>query len=150
MVQKSKLKKPKEIKERGRPTKFTPERRAAIIDAIYHRIPYELAAKANGIHEATLYDWLRTADVDAANNITSEYTIFSEEIKRAEMRRMREHVDLIAERPERWQADAWILERRWGKYFGPNAYIQELSERLNALEAGDKSDEKEKGGKKGK
>ena len=28
----------------GRPSKFTPERRAAIVDAIRNRVPYEYAA----------------------------------------------------------------------------------------------------------
>jgi transposase-like protein len=134
MTRNAKLKVPDDIKDVGRPSKFTPERRAAIIDAISHRIPYEYAAEANGICEDTLYDWLNTAKVHRLEGIDSDYTVFSEAIKRAEMQRMREHTDIIAARPERWQADAWLLERRWPKHFGANAQVNELNQRLAKLE----------------
>lgn len=118
----------------GRPSKFTPERRAAIIDAISHRIPYELAAEANGICESTLFEWIATGKQHRRDGITSDYSVFSEAIKRAEMQKIREHTDIIAARPERWQADAWLLERRWYKYFSTSAPIIEMNERLNKLE----------------
>ena len=120
----------------GRPSKFTPERRGSIIDAISHRIPYEMAAEANGISLETLYAWLRTGKAHRDANIDSDYTIFSEALKRAEMTKVREHTDMIAAKPERWQADAWLLERRWHKHFGPNAQVNELNERLDRLENG--------------
>ncbi len=127
--------------EIGRPSKFTPERRAAIIDAIAHRIPYEYAAEANGIAEETLYAWLRIAKEHQSQGIESDYTAFSEGIKRAEMQRIREHNDIIAARPERWQADAWILERRWHKHYGPNAQLNELNKRLGRIEHGESNEE---------
>lgn len=125
----------------GRPSKFTPERRASIIDAISHRIPYEMAAEANGICLDTLYEWLKIGKQHRSEGIDSEYTIFSEALKRAEMTKVREHTDIIAARPERWQADAWLLERRWHKYFSPNAQLNELNERLSKLEHGDAPNE---------
>lgn len=145
MAEKKKTSKPKklEVRDVGRPTKFTPERRSAIIDAIAHRIPYEYAAEANGICEETLYEWLRLAKADRCAGIDSEYTKFSEDIKRAEMTRIREHADIIAARPERWQADAWMLERRWHKHYGPNAQINELNQRLAKLEHGETTNEEE-------
>ncbi len=136
--------KPQYIQEgSGRPSKFTPERRAAIIDAISNRIPYEYAAEANGICEDTLYDWLKTGKTHRAQGIDSDYTIFSEGIKRAEMQRIREHNDKIAANVERWQSDAWILERRWHKHYGPNAQINDLNKRLDMLEKGDEKNEKD-------
>lgn len=143
MTRNAKPKVPDEVKEVGRPSKFTEERRSAIIDAIAHRIPYEYAAEANGICEATLYDWLNTAKMHRAQNIDSEYTKFSEAIKRAEMTRMREHSDMIAAKPERWQADAWLLERRWPKHYGPNSQLNEMNQRLSRLEGGDPRNERE-------
>jgi len=125
----------------GRPTKFTPERRAAIIDAIYHRIPYVLAAEANGISEETFYDWLRTAAAHLNEGIESDFTQFSESIKRAEMQRIREHNEIIAARPERWQADAWLLERRWNKHYSQHSLLNELNERLARLESLDKKND---------
>ena len=122
----------------GRPSKFTPERRASIIDAISHRIPYEMAAEANGICLETLYEWLRIGKAHRSEGIDSDYTIFSESLKRAEMTKVREHTDIIAARPERWQADAWVLERRWHKYFGANAALNELNEKMDKLLEGGK------------
>lgn len=113
---------------------FTSDRREAIIDAIRHRIPYELAAEANGIDEQTLYDWLKKGRRDKAEKIDSDYVLFSEAIKKAEMTKVREHLDMIAAKPERWQADAWILERRWHQHFGPNAQLNELNKRMAKLE----------------
>ena len=118
----------------GRPTKFNPERCAAIVDAIAHRIPYEYAAQASGISEKTLYTWLEIAREHQDEGIDSEYTKFLQDIKRAEMNRIREHIDIISQRPERWQADAWMLERRWHKHFGSNAHVGELLQRLSKLE----------------
>jgi transposase-like protein len=115
-------------------TLFTKERRDALIDAIRHRIPYELAAEANGICEETLYAWLRQGRREKAQGLNTDYVIFSEDIKRAEMTKVREHLDMISAKPERWQADAWILERRWYKYFGPNAQLNELNKRMDKLE----------------
>lgn len=118
----------------GRPTKFTPERCAAIIDAISHRIPYELAAEANGIAEKTLYNWLDQGYKDQLEELDTPYSDFLQSIKRVEMTKVRLHSDIIAERPERWQADAWLLERRWPKYYGSNVLLKELNERMTKME----------------
>ena len=124
----------------GRPSKFTPERRASIIDAISHRIPYEMAAEANGISLETLYEWLRIGKAHRDEGIESDYTIFSEALKRAEMTKVRQHMDIISDRPERWQADAWILERRWHKHYGANAALNELNEKMDQLLDGEKNE----------
>lgn len=121
----------------GRPSKFTPERCANIIDAISHRVPYEFAAEANGICETTLYEWIATGKQHRREGFDSPYTVFAEAIKRAEMQKIREHTDMIAAKPERWQADAWLLERRWYKHFGPNAQVNELNQKLDRLVEGE-------------
>lgn len=128
----------------GRPTKFTPERCASIIDAVSHRIPYEMAAEANGICLDTLYEWLKIGREHRKKGISSDYSMFSEALKRSEMQKVREHCDMIAAKPERWQADAWILERRWHKYFSPNAGLNELNEKMDKLLEGEKRHEEER------
>jgi len=143
MTRNSKLKDSGEMKDPGRPSKFTPERCAAIIDAISHRIPYEYAAEANGIVEKTLYNWLDTAREHQKEGIDSEYTSFLQAIKRAEMQRIREHSEIISARPERWQADAWMLERRWARHYGSNAQLNELSNRVVRLGLGEKNESEE-------
>lgn len=126
-------KKSSEIKDIGRPTKFNPERCAAIVDAISHRIPYELAAEANGIAERTLYYWMDLGYQDQLAGKDTEYSDFLQSIKRAEMTRIREHSDIISARPERWQADAWMLERRWPKHYGNNILLKELNDKMNKM-----------------
>lgn len=121
----------------GRPSKFTEKRRNDIIDAISHRIPYELAAEANGISLSTLYEWFKIGREHQEQGIDSEYTVFSEALKRAEMQKVREHCDMIAAKPERWQADAWLLERRWHKHFSSNAQLGELNQKLDQLNNGE-------------
>jgi transposase len=133
MTRNARIKKPDEVKDIARNSKFTPERRERIIKDISRRIPYELAAEANGICEATLYDWLNTGKAHQLEGLESEFTKFSESIKRAELERVLEHTDMIAAKPERWQADAWMLERRWPKYFGNNVLLKELNERMNQI-----------------
>jgi len=118
----------------GRPSKFTPERRQAIIDAISKRVPYEFAAEANGICEETLYEWLRTAKEHRKQGITSDFTDFSEAIKQAELSKIVEHNEKISSNVDRWQADAWMLERRWYKHFGTNAPLIELNKRAERIQ----------------
>ena len=117
----------------GRPSKFTPERRASIINAISNRIPYEMAAEAHGISLETLYAWLRTGKEHRDQHIESDYTIFSEALKMAEMNKVQEHNEKIASNVDRWQADAWILERRWHKHYSPNAQLNEMNQKLDKL-----------------
>lgn len=143
MTRNARIKKPDEVKDIARNSKFTPERRAQIIHDISRRVPYELAAEANGICESTLYDWLNTGKVHQLEGLDTEFTKFSEAIKRAEMTRVLEHTDMIAAKPERWQADAWLLERRWPKYFGNNVLLKELNERMNLMAGAKKPIEQE-------
>ena len=117
----------------GRPSKFTPERCAKIVESISNRIPYKLAAEANGICETTLYAWVEEGLKDKDNGIDSEKAQFSEAIKNAEQKRINEHLQCIAQNPERWQAQAWILERRWRQYFGANAELIEFQRQLDEM-----------------
>lgn len=118
----------------GRPSKFTPERRQAILDSIGKRIPYILAAESNGICEETLYAWLRQGIEDREQGIESEFARFSEDLKRVEREKIEHHLRKIDENVKNWQADAWILERRWYKLFGANVQLNELNDRLDKLE----------------
>ena len=57
------------------------------------------------------------------------------------------HSDKISQNIERWQSDAWMLERRWYKYYGANVHMQEMDERLKRIEsiAKSKSEGKDNG-----
>lgn len=123
--------------KKGRPPIFDSKIAKAIIEDISNRIPYSLAAEANGICEATLYAWINDGIKDRKAGIKSEKAAFSEGIKKAERKKIQEHLDAIKEKPKNWQADAWILERRWHKHFSPNAAILDFEKRLKQLEGDD-------------
>lgn len=126
----------------GRPSKFTPERCSDIVDAIRNRIPYQFAAEANGISERTLFYWLELGSHHQEEGIDSDYADFLQSIKKAEMTKIREHSDMIAAKPERWQADAWLLERRWPKHYSSNNQLNELNNRLANLENGESNEKR--------
>ena len=92
---------------------WTKEKRDAMIDAISHRVPFYLAAEANGVSAVVFYDWIRLAKMDMDAGIVSDLTEFYTAIKKAQMTKIREHLSIIAARPENWQADAWILQHCW-------------------------------------
>ncbi len=54
-----------EVNLGGCPPKYTPERTSAILKSISNRIPYELAAEANGISERCLYLWLNKGEEES-------------------------------------------------------------------------------------
>jgi len=118
----------------GRPFEtFTPERRKAILLSISKRIPYEIAAESNGISERRLYEWLQKGRKDLDAGKDTEHAQFAQSIKKIEEEKMYEHLTMLQAMPERWQAHAWILERRWWKYFSPNAAIVEFNKQLERM-----------------
>jgi hypothetical protein len=119
----------------GCPPKYTPERLAAILQSISNRIPYKLAAEANGIRECTLYDWINQGWDEKDQGLDTPLAKFSEDIKKIEENLINGHFKKMNNNVERWQADAWILERRFYKHFGANVHLQEMDERLKKIEA---------------
>lgn len=132
----------------GRPTKFTTERCQAIVLSISKGVPYQIAAEANGIGEETLYGWIRQGMKDINAGLDTEFSKFSETIKRAEEIKIARHLETIQDKPDRWQADAWILERRWWKHFSSSAAVIDFNKRLSKMENGDPNGEVEGSEKK--
>lgn len=124
------------MSQMGRPSKFTPEMRAAIVADIADSIPYEYAAEANGISEKTLYLWLDQGRQDREAGVESDFAIFLQDIKKAERARIKEHKDNIAGGREMWTCDAWMLERRWWKHYSKSAPILDFEARLKKMEEG--------------
>lgn len=108
--------KQKSKRKPGRPTKFTPETRAKIIEALkggnYRDTSYAIA----GISHETFYDWVRRGEAGEA-----EYSEFLEAVKEAESFAEAYHVQNIRKAAEAgtWTAGAWWLERKrhekWGR-----------------------------------
>lgn len=119
----------------GRHSLLTPEVRAIIVEAVATGLPYEMAGWAARICEKTMYTWLKRGQKDIDDNIESEWSLFLQDIKQAEMGRVGKHFNRINKGKKSWQANAWVLERRWRKNFGQDAaIIQELTSRLDSLE----------------
>jgi hypothetical protein len=124
-----------EVNLGGCPPKYTPERTSAILQSISNRIPYELAAEANGISERCLYLWLNKGEEESELGLGTPLAQFFQAIKKIEQERITYHLSKIADNVERWQSDAWILERRWYKYFGANVQLKDMDERIKQIES---------------
>src|SRR5437016_1449677 len=100
----------------GAPLKLTPERRAAICDAVRAGVRPEVAAVYNGIGARTYYRWMaagRAADGEPV------YTEFVKAVEQALAEWEARDVLLIGEAAKQdWHAAAWRLERRLPKIYG--------------------------------
>lgn len=114
-------------------TKFNEERCAGILKSIKNRVPYKLSAQANGIHEDTLYSWINKGLDHTQCDMDTPYSRFAQNLKKIEEETMIEHLNKINDAVDRWQSHAWILERRWWRYFSPSAAIIELDKRIEKL-----------------
>lgn len=121
------------------PRKQTPEIFNGLLKSISKRIPYAIAAYANGIHEDTLYEWIKRGKKDIGENLDTPLAKFVLSLHKIEQKRISGHLSKIRNNVERWQADAWILERKWWKYYSSAAPVLEFEERLKRLESEDKS-----------
>ena len=102
----------------GRPTKFTPETRKLLLDALSAGNYRNVACAYAGIHYSTLNEWLLRADDPDSD---PEYAEFSDAVRKAEASAEVRDIALIetAAREGTWQAAAWLRERknpeRWGR-----------------------------------
>ena len=91
----------------GRPSKFTPERRARVLEAITGGATRTAAALHAGIDERTLYRWM------------DRYVSFASDLTRAEADAELRCTALIQRAAEiDWRAAAWWLERRRPDEYG--------------------------------
>lgn len=143
----------------GRPSKGTPERMAAIVAKVALGVPQEVAARACGVHPATMYRWKAQGE----RSRSGPFYEFYESLGRAEaafeadavagiqavaeggqlLRRSvtrhkdgSETEDCSYTRKE-WTAYAWLLERRhrdrWGRT--DRVDLRVLSEQVAADES---------------
>ncbi|MAF25753.1 hypothetical protein CL634_09305 [bacterium] len=123
-------------------SKFTDERKLKILEALSLGCTHELAAKYAGIGESTFYLWLARG-----REGREEYIDFLEAVKRTEAKcavgalsiiigqaRGREAKDGKEAIQPKWQAAAWLLERRYSGYStndNPSIEINIDSEQVN-------------------
>ena len=118
----------------GRPTKYTPDTVKAITDAIRVGCTYRLACQLAGISDETFARW------------QARYVDFVEAIKKADAECVAIRLSRISQagKAGTWQADAWVLERRYANEFGNrtrlDVNIRQEAERL-AEQVGVSADE---------
>lgn len=113
----------------GRPTKFTPETRAKIIEAIRKGAPYEIACNYARVDYSNFRKWLLKADEEGGE----EYQEFREQIKEAEGETALKWLDVIDNAmAKEWTTAAWKLERRHFRHFSANPVVREEFRQLEA------------------
>jgi hypothetical protein len=115
-------------------TKFNPERCDAILSSIADNVPNKYAIKAAGICEEKFYKWINQGEEDLKNDRDTPKARFCIAFRKIEHDTMRQQLIAISQTPQRWQAHAWILERRWWREFSPNGPLKELAKKIDRLE----------------
>ena len=117
----------------GRKTKLDKNKIDLILKSVARRVPYEIAALACGVTYQTLYNWINRGKEHLQKGLDTDHARFVQALYEVEQEKIIYHSDKIADNIERWQSDAWLLERRWAKYYGPNAQVNELNSKLDEL-----------------
>lgn len=103
----------------GRPTKYSKERVAQILDAVEKGATYEIAAGAAGISYQTLNEWRK------------DKPEFSEQLAAAEGRAGLKWLGRIEQAADQgtWQAASWLLERRFPHQYGKT--VQDVNAKVS-------------------
>ena len=113
----------------GRPRLLTPERAERILDAIGKGATRVEAARAAGVHKATVLRWMQEGEA-AESGLLRDFHDRVREADAAVSLAMCQVVTTAAHNGS-WQAAAWWLERR-----RPDDYGRHLAVRREALSAG--------------
>lgn len=103
--------------------KYTPEAVQAICDALRLGLTRADACVHGGISDETFARWLR------------QHVEFMENVKKAELQAKMSRVARITQAGKNgtWQADAWVLERKYPDEFGQKLVIRVLPEQADIL-----------------
>jgi NDP-sugar pyrophosphorylase family protein len=115
-------------------TKFVKERINAILEDMKTSIPYAIVAEKNGVAARTLFEWLARGRKELADNLDTNYARFAVDVKNIEFNVLKRHINEIENKADKWQANAWMLERRWQKYYSSSAALIEIERRITELE----------------
>lgn len=101
----------------GRPSKFTPELREKLLQAIRIGVTYKLACQAVGLAYSTFNQWMRLGESD---NPPHDFKQFAEDVKRSEGEGLAHAIGVIRKAASEgtWQAAAWLAERRYPVDYG--------------------------------
>lgn len=115
-------------KTAGRPTIKTPELVDRICAMLEDGVPVRRAAKWMGIGEATIRDWLKADDADAARLRDANHSL------------LRSSLGLIAKKireDDREDLAQWIVERRIPEFRKPSAAADPILDLLDEMDDAD-------------
>ena len=110
-----------------------PERKEKLLQDLASQVPPQVVAPANGVSFRQFTAWLANGREAIENGWENMYSIFYKEYHEIEKRNIEALMEGI-NAGDKWQAKAWLAERRYWKYFTSHVAIQEMQERLDQLE----------------
>ena len=117
----------------GRPTKLTPSMSQTIIAFLKGGVSYTGCAKAVGIDEKSIYNWLQRGESDYNDCVDTEHSKFFLAFKEAEANLEYKLTTRLMDGETGWQGSAWLLERKpqfRKEYSVINPELEELKKEL--------------------
>jgi hypothetical protein len=120
--------------------KLTPELQTQLVECIESGMYYDLACQAVGISTVTFWFWMKKGK----EGKDEQFINFSNAIKKAKGVCAKNALDMIkAHSIKEWTAAAWLLERRFRKYYGKDAKdLREVARLIKLLSKGEPADGK--------
>lgn len=99
--------------------KFSHSRIEKLLQGIEEGLTRERACMMVGITRRTLSAWLKEGREDIENDRATEKAELVERMERAEVEFEKRHLCNIEDwSAKRWEASAWLLERKWPEAYG--------------------------------
>lgn len=106
----------------GRPTKLTPARQEAIVQALRLGAPLSVACQAADVSPDAVAEWIERGEGrHRARRPTADYVRFAGAVREAVAKSqmvLLARVQEAARQPQQWRAAAWLLEHRWPETYG--------------------------------
>lgn len=100
---------------RARRDKLTPEIQEKVVQAIALGATYEVAATYSGIRRETIWRWVKRGEGER----NGRYKAFADAVKAADGKSaVQALANIRAAAKGSWQANAWLLERRYPEQYG--------------------------------
>lgn len=119
-------------------SKLTLELQTKLVECIEAGLYYDIACDAVGITKTTFWRWMN----EGKANLNAEKKNFYDAIKEAKANCAKNALDAInIHRIKEWTAAAWLLERRFRKYYGKDAKdLREVARLIKLLSKGEPKD----------
>lgn len=114
--------------------KFGTKRVDDLLQNIESGLTRERACMLVGITGRTLRSWLKEGREDIEQELNTEKAALVERLDRAEVAFEKVHLENIAlASAKRWEASAWLLERKWPESYGRRFTVSPPSEESDSI-----------------